>query len=69
MMAEDDQPQPRDAEIGALWERVGSKGLYFSGTITLDGRTVKIVLFPAKKTERGPALRIFKARFSQDSPT
>jgi hypothetical protein len=46
-------------ELGALWCKEGAKGPYMTGTI--DG--VKVVLFPAKKTnEKSPDWRVLKSK-------
>lgn len=33
-------------EIGAFWTRESSKGKYLSGSIELEGKKVKVVMFP-----------------------
>lgn len=35
-------------KVGALWKKEGKSGVYYSGEITLEGKTVKILVFPFK---------------------
>lgn len=45
-------------EIGALWEKSGAKGTYYTGEI--NGQ--RVVVFPVnKRHDRSPALRVLKA--------
>lgn len=48
------------AEIGALWQKDGAKGQYFSGEVNGE----RIVVFRTKKPEgsKGPDWRILRAR-------
>jgi len=49
-------------ELGALWSKQGKKGAYFTGEVTIDGKTTKIVCFQTKKgSERSPDYRILKS--------
>lgn len=50
--------------IGALWQKDGAKGQYFSGMITIDNVAHPIVLFKNtfKKTPNQPDWRIFPSR-------
>jgi hypothetical protein len=45
-------------ELGALWLRTGAKGDYMTGEIA----GVKVVCFPVKPSERGPAWRVMKSQ-------
>ncbi len=53
-------------ELGALWEKVGAKGPYMTGTI--DG--VKVVLFKNghKQSEKSPDWRVLKSKPREDAP-
>ena len=55
----------REQELGALWQKQGAKGVYFTGSISLDGGTTKqrIVVFANnhKKSENHPDFRILKS--------
>jgi len=54
--------QRPEGEIGALWSKQGKKGAYFTGEVTIDGKTTKIVCFQTKKSsERAPDYRILKS--------
>jgi hypothetical protein len=45
-------------EMGALWAKQGPKGPYLTGEIA----GVKVVCFPVKPSERGPAWRVMKSQ-------
>jgi hypothetical protein len=45
-------------ELGALWLKSGAKGDYMTGEIN----GVKVVCFPAKPSEKGPAWRVLKSK-------
>lgn len=47
-----------ESEIGALWAKEGGKGPYLTGEIN----GVKVVCFPAKPSEKGPAWRVLKSK-------
>lgn len=51
-------------ELGALWLRSGAKGEYMTGEIN----GVKVVCFPAKPSERGPAWRVLKSKPKDGGP-
>lgn len=37
--------QKNDRSIGALWAKSSKKGMYYSGTLEIDGRKIPIVCF------------------------
>lgn len=48
---------PENTKIGALWtKKTRNGGEFFSGTIELDGKQVRIVVWPTreKKSEKSP---------------
>lgn len=46
-------------ELGALWEKNGSKGPYLTGEIN----GVKVVCFPVeRKSDKSPAWRVMKSK-------
>ena len=51
-------------ELGVLWEKSGSRGTYFTGTIEIDGTKHPIVVFKNgnKRSEKAPDWRILKSR-------
>lgn len=53
-------------ELGALWHKTGAKGDYMTGEIG----GVKVVCFPAKPSDKGPAWRVLesKPRDAQPAP-
>ena len=51
-------------ELGALWAKNGAKGPYLTGEIN----GVKVVCFPAKPTEKGPAWRVLKSKPRDGGP-
>ncbi len=51
-------------EIGALWLKSGAKGDYMTGEIN----GVKVVCFPAKPSEKGPAWRVLKSKPKDGGP-
>lgn len=51
-------------ELGALWAKTGSNGPYLTGEIN----GVKVVCFPAKPTEKGPAWRVMKSKPRDGGP-
>ena len=51
-------------ELGALWAKTGAKGDYLTGEIN----GVKVVCFPAKPTEKGPAWRVLKSKPREERP-
>lgn len=59
-----DREQKREEELGALWRKQSERGEYFTGSVTLDGVKVDLVVFPNgyKKSEKQPDFRILKAR-------
>lgn len=55
----------KEKDIGALWEKRTQKGApFFSGTITVNGETVKFVAFKNgyKKEEKHPDFRLFLSK-------
>lgn len=66
------QGKPKEEDIGALWEKSGKGGAYFSGTIKLpDGTKQEIVVFKNRYKERPnqPDWRIYKSsRQANDLP-
>ena len=59
-----DREQKREEELGALWRKQSERGEYFTGSVTVDGVKVDLVVFPNgyKKSEKQPDFRILKAR-------
>lgn len=56
-----------DAELGALWEKQGSKGPYLTGEIN----GVKVVCFRNTRGEnnpKAPAWRVMKSKPREDAP-
>jgi hypothetical protein len=52
-------------ELGALWEKNGSKGPYLTGEIN----GVKVVAFPVeRKSDKSPAWRVLKSKPREDAP-
>lgn len=37
--------EPKNNSIGALWAKTSKKGMYYSGTLEIDGRKIPIVCF------------------------
>jgi uncharacterized protein (DUF736 family) len=56
----------KEKEIGALWEKQGSTGPYFTGSIEIDGKQIRIVAFKNgyKKADNQPDWRIFPQKFT-----
>ena len=54
-------------EMGAFWTRESSKGKYLSGSIELEGKKVKVVMFPNryKDNDKKPDYVLY---LSQDTP-
>lgn len=63
-MDENEQQGRREEELGALWKKTNERGEYFTGSLTVDGQKIDVVVFPNnfKKQERHPDFRILKAR-------
>lgn len=58
-------PYERDPnELGCLWEKAGSRGPYFTGSLEIDGTKYPIVVFKNgnKRSEKAPDWRILKAQ-------
>ena len=55
-------------EIGAFWTRESSKGKYLSGSIELEGKKVKVVMFPNryKDNDKKPDYVLY---LSQETPS
>lgn len=51
-------------ELGALWQKTGKKGAWFSGTITINGEKIPIVVFPNnyKESDKHPDWKILRSR-------
>jgi hypothetical protein len=50
--------------IGALWKKQSSKGVFLSGTVTVEGQNYQIIVFKndyKKEGEKTPDYRIFKS--------
>lgn len=56
--------QKNPDEIGALWSRSGTKGMYMTGNVQINGVVHEIVCFTndRKKNEKQPDWRILKSR-------
>lgn len=52
-------------ELGALWLKSGAKGEYMTGEIN----GVKVVCFPAKPTDKGPAWRVMRSKPKDGGPS
>lgn len=53
-----------ERELGALW-RKGGENPFYSGSLTVDGQRLEVVIFPNKYKENGsnqPDLRIYKSK-------
>lgn len=37
--------EPKNNSIGALWAKTSKRGMYYSGTLEIDGRKIPIVCF------------------------
>lgn len=58
-----------DKSIGALWEKQGQNGTFFSGVIEINGVKHNLMVFHNDKKEDGdrlPDYRIFRARRDRD---
>lgn len=51
-------------EVGALWQKTGAKGTYFSGTI--NGERVVVFKNTSKKSDKAPDWRVLKAQTKSD---
>lgn len=50
------------AELGALWVKSSAKGEYMTGSITINGETIKIVCFAGRKSsDKSPDWRVLKS--------
>ena len=51
-------------KIGALWQREGPNGTYFTGSITLDGKTQRVIIFrnSYKTQEKQPDYEIYESQ-------
>ncbi len=56
--------QSRDTELGACWIKIGKKGEYMTGEITIDGVKTQLVFFPNtnKSKDTQPDWRIHKSQ-------
>ena len=65
-----DQQKDPD-EIGALWEKSGNKGTYFTGTV--NGERIVVFRNGNKRSDKAPDFRILKSRpkpqTTDDGPT
>jgi len=55
----------KDREVGALWRVDGSNQSFYSGSIKLGGKSLKIVCFKNKFKEKGsnqPDLRVYESK-------
>lgn len=54
----------KEKDIGALWEKHGNAGPYFTGSIEIDGKKIRIIAFKNgyKKTDAQPDWRIYPQR-------
>lgn len=61
--------QKDENELGCLWEKSGSKGPYFTGTLEIDGTKHAVVVFKNgnKKSDKAPDWRILKAQPRQQA--
>lgn len=53
-------------EIGALWEKDGPRGKYFTGTI--DGQRVVVFRNGNKRSEKAPDWRVLKSKPREAEP-
>jgi uncharacterized protein (DUF736 family) len=62
----------RESEMGGLWVKTSQAGREFmSGTLTIDGQPVEVVLFPntyKKPGERTPDWRVYKSQPREGAP-
>jgi len=55
----------KDREVGALWRVDGSNQSFYSGSIKVGGKSLKIVCFTNKYKEKGsnqPDLRVYESK-------
>ena len=56
-------------ELGALWMKSGAKGEYMTGSITVNGETIKIVCFAGRKSsDKSPDWRVLKSVPRESAP-
>jgi len=69
MSSSNGESNTRDEEVGALWEKTSQKGPYMTGSITLHGERLDVVVFPNKykNDEKHPSWRIYKSRPKQEA--
>ena len=63
-MAEE-QTEWQKREMGALWLVEGKNQSFYSGTVKVDGKPIKVVIFKNTKKEEGsnqPDLRIYESK-------
>lgn len=56
----------REDELGALWEKEGSNGLYMTGKI--NGQSVVVFKNRQKKNDKHPDWRVLKAKPRTEQP-
>lgn len=60
------EEQKNDRNIGALWAKSSSRGMYYSGTLEIDGRKIPIVCFQNNRKSK-PNQPDFNIMLSQPS--
>lgn len=58
----------REDEIGGLWRRDGSNGEFLSGRLTIDGKSVEVVVFPNTYKQDGERTPDWRVYLSQPRP-
>lgn len=58
--------QRNEEELGALWEKSGGKGTYFTGTVC--GQKVVVFKNDRKRADNHPDWRVLKARPKNAAP-
>lgn len=56
-------------DLGAVWDKAGAKGKFLSGSITVNGEQIRIVMFPndKKTSDTQPSWRILRAKPKMDA--
>ena len=64
-----DKNEWREREVGALWK--SDNGKFFTGRVTVNGETVKVVAFnnTDKKSDKAPDVNIYVSKDREESKT
>jgi len=70
-MSEESTPQRNPDELGGIWRNVSAAGMaYYTGKLTIDGKTIEIVMFNNDKKPSGskqPDWRVYRRKPKQPS--